>query len=98
VHSSSKILFNPVRAFEQSAEIDSRGTKLCCVKKVASDSEFGTADSRISQGLSGPQASMAVDMFLKVSGVAGESKDKVHTEEIDVLSWSWGKGSSPGRR
>jgi type VI secretion system secreted protein Hcp len=41
---------------------------------------------------------MAVDMFLKVSRATGESKDKVHTKEIDVLSWSWGKGSSPGRR
>jgi len=33
---------------------------------------------------------MAVDMFLKLNGVTGESKDKVHTKEIDVLSWSWG--------
>ena len=33
---------------------------------------------------------MAVDMFLKLNGVTGESKDKVHTNEIDVLSWSWG--------
>ena len=29
---------------------------------------------------------MAVDMFLKLDGVAGESKDKVHSKEIDVLS------------
>ncbi|MGA8658997.1 MAG: type VI secretion system tube protein Hcp [Chthoniobacterales bacterium] len=28
-------------------------------------------------------------MFLKLNGVTGESKDKVHTKEIDVLSWSW---------
>src|SRR6516162_3818523 len=33
---------------------------------------------------------MAVDMFLKLNGVTGESKDKVHTKEIDVLSLSWG--------
>ena len=33
---------------------------------------------------------MAVDMFLKLDGVTGESKDKVHTNEIDVLVWSWG--------
>jgi type VI secretion system secreted protein Hcp len=33
---------------------------------------------------------MAVDMFLKLNGLTGESKDKVHTNEIDVLSWSWG--------
>jgi type VI protein secretion system component Hcp len=29
---------------------------------------------------------MAIDMFLKLDGVAGESKDKVHSKEIDVLS------------
>jgi type VI secretion system secreted protein Hcp len=37
---------------------------------------------------------MAVDMFLKLDGVAGESKDKVHGKEIDVLSWSWGMANS----
>ena len=37
---------------------------------------------------------MAVDMFLKLNGVAGESKDKVHTKEIDLLSWSWGMSNS----
>ena len=29
-------------------------------------------------------------MFLKLDGVTGEAKDKVHGKEIDVLSWSWG--------
>jgi type VI secretion system secreted protein Hcp len=33
---------------------------------------------------------MAVDMFLKIDGVEGESKDKSHPKQIDVLSWSWG--------
>src|SRR5271166_3289945 len=33
---------------------------------------------------------MAVDMFLKLDGVTGESKDKVHSKEIDILVWSWG--------
>jgi type VI secretion system secreted protein Hcp len=32
---------------------------------------------------------MATDMFLKLDGVTGESKDKVHPKEIDVLAWSW---------
>jgi type VI protein secretion system component Hcp len=36
---------------------------------------------------------MAVDMFLKIDGVTGEAKDKVHGKEIDVLSWSWGMGN-----
>jgi type VI secretion system secreted protein Hcp len=33
---------------------------------------------------------MAVDIFLKLGTVEGESLDKTHTKEIDVLSWSWG--------
>ena len=37
---------------------------------------------------------MAVDMFLKLNGVDGEAKDKAHTKEIDVLSWSWGMSNS----
>src|SRR6202043_4195331 len=37
---------------------------------------------------------MAVDMFLKLDGVKGESKDKAHTQEIDILSWSWGMSNS----
>ena len=37
---------------------------------------------------------MAVDMFIKVEGIDGESKDKEHTDEIDVLAWSWGMSQS----
>jgi type VI secretion system secreted protein Hcp len=33
----------------------------------------------------------AVDYFLKIDGVEGESKDNKHANEIDVLSWSWGQ-------
>jgi type VI secretion system secreted protein Hcp len=33
---------------------------------------------------------MAVDMFLKLDGIDGESKDHKHENEIEVLSWSWG--------
>lgn len=33
---------------------------------------------------------MAVDMFIKIKGIDGESKDDKHTKEIDVLAWSWG--------
>lgn len=33
---------------------------------------------------------MAMDMFLKIEGVDGESLDASHTDEIDVLAWSWG--------
>ncbi len=33
---------------------------------------------------------MAVDMYMKIGDVKGESQDKGHAEEIDVLSWNWG--------
>lgn len=33
---------------------------------------------------------MAVDIYLKVADIAGESQDAGHKGEIDVLSWSWG--------
>ena len=33
---------------------------------------------------------MAVDMFLKLGDIKGESQAAGHTEEIEVLSWSWG--------
>ena len=36
----------------------------------------------------------AVDMFLRIDNVQGESQDKVHQGEIDVLAWSWGSSSS----
>jgi len=37
---------------------------------------------------------MSADMFLKIEGIQGESVDKVHADEIDVLSWSWGMSQS----
>src|SRR5271166_4242874 len=37
---------------------------------------------------------MAVDLFLKLDGVVGESRDKVHLKEMDVLAWSWGMANS----
>ena len=33
---------------------------------------------------------MAVDMFLKLDGVDGESIDKEYEKCIDILSWTWG--------
>ncbi len=36
----------------------------------------------------------ATDMFLKIPGVDGESRDSSHKDEIDVLSWSWGMSNS----
>lgn len=37
---------------------------------------------------------MAVDMFMKIDTVKGESTDKTHAKEIDVLAWSWGMSNS----
>jgi type VI secretion system secreted protein Hcp len=37
---------------------------------------------------------MAVDMFIKIDTVDGESRDKTHKKEIDVLAWSWGMSNS----
>ncbi len=37
---------------------------------------------------------MAVDMFIKIDDVKGESQDKTHKDEIDVLAWSWGMSQS----
>jgi type VI secretion system secreted protein Hcp len=37
---------------------------------------------------------MAVDMFIKVGTIAGESVDKTHAGKTDVLAWSWGMSQS----
>ena len=37
---------------------------------------------------------MAVDMFLKLLPIKGESLDSKHPDEIDVLAWSWGASQS----
>ena len=37
---------------------------------------------------------MAVDMFIKLDKIEGESKDSTHKNEIDILSWSWGASQS----
>lgn len=37
---------------------------------------------------------MAVDMFIKIGDIEGESTDKAHPKEIDVLAWSWGLSQS----
>ena len=37
---------------------------------------------------------MAVDMFIQIGDLKGESRDKVHSTKIDVLAWSWGCSNS----
>jgi type VI secretion system secreted protein Hcp len=36
----------------------------------------------------------AVDYFLKIDGIEGESQDSKHKNEIDLVSWSWGETNS----
>ncbi len=37
---------------------------------------------------------MAMDMFIKIGDIKGESQDDKHKGEIDVLAWSWGMSNS----
>src|SRR3990170_6779165 len=37
---------------------------------------------------------MAVDMFLKLTGVRGESVDSAHKGDIDICSYNWGLSNS----
>jgi len=37
---------------------------------------------------------MAVDMFLELKDVAGESVDATHKGKMDILAWSWGMSQS----
>lgn len=39
---------------------------------------------------------MAVDMFLKLDGIKGESKDHKHKDEIHIESFSWGLSQTGG--
>ena len=36
----------------------------------------------------------AVDFFLKIDGIPGESHDSKHKGEIDVETWSWGESQT----
>ncbi len=37
---------------------------------------------------------MAMDMFLTLEPIKGESKDETYKDKIDVLAWSWGMSNS----
>ena len=37
---------------------------------------------------------MAVDMFMKIKGIDGESQDDKRKGDIEVLAWSWGMSQS----
>lgn len=44
--------------------------------------------------LAGP-VHAAFDVFLKIEGIKGESKDGRHRDEIEILSFSWGMTNTP---
>jgi type VI secretion system secreted protein Hcp len=37
---------------------------------------------------------MAVDIFLKLGDIKGESKDSVHKDEIELMSWNFGAANT----
>src|ERR1700709_1126786 len=41
-----------------------------------------------------PSLRAAVNMFLDITGIPGESTDPIHTNQVDVLAWSWGMYNS----
>jgi len=47
--------------------------------------------------LTSSTAMAAVDMFLKMDGIKGESTDKAHPGEMVVLAWSWGESTGTAR-
>jgi type VI secretion system secreted protein Hcp len=53
-----------------------------------------TQDSLSPKKMKDGGSNMAVDMFLKLDGIKGESQDHKHKDEIHVLSWSWGVSQS----
>jgi type VI secretion system secreted protein Hcp len=61
---------------------------------------FLTASAVAAGVLTASTAMAAVDMFLKFGDIEGESQDKVHKGEIDVLAWSWGasKGTAQTKK
>ncbi len=41
---------------------------------------------------------MAIDYFLKIDGIPGESLDSKHKDEIEVEAWSWGEANPTAAR
>lgn len=70
------------------------------------DGNLALAGLRNSEGQGAPRSEelalrrrkMAVDYFLKIDGIQGESTDAKHEGEISTLSWSWGEtqATTPG--
>lgn len=55
---------------------------------------LGSAATGVAAADVNSSRSGALDMFLKLDGIDGESRSPGHEDEIDVLSWSWGMSHS----
>ena len=63
------------------------------------DTEIVAMDLRVSNLEDSPPSASAVDMFIKIEDIEGESTDKDHNSWIDVLSFNYGHSrivSDPG--
>jgi len=56
-----------------------------------------TAGALTASVLTSNSALAAVDMFIKIGDIKGESRDSKHQDEIDVLAWSWGASKGTAR-
>jgi type VI secretion system secreted protein Hcp len=45
-------------------------------------------------GITGVKTMAAVDFFLKIDGIPGEATDTKHSNEVDLISWSWGESNA----
>lgn len=67
-----------------------------------SDFHVVTTAAVMAMGILGaPSAQAAVDMFIKIGDIEGESQAKEHKNDIDILAWSWAMSendNSPSRR
>ena len=52
-------------------------------------SKFAAPFALAASVLASAPAPAAVDIFLKLEGIPGESIDATHGKEVDVLAWSW---------
>jgi len=62
------------------------------IAAVVIASGYAFVSQRAYRGGNGaPTASAAaVDYYLKLGDIKGESTDRTHKDEIDIMSWSWG--------
>lgn len=63
------------------------------MKKVISN--FASCITLVLLSVISFSSAAAVDMFLKIEGIEGDSQDALRPNNIDILAWSWGASSTP---